>query len=255
MGGCLVSIRHEIGADGIGVVTLCDPRGVNAIAPATAQALADALRALDRDPAARVILLQAEGKAFCVGADLSFAASAEDLHDEVLRAGEAINTLAGAMSESPKITVAVAHGAVAGGGLGLLLSVDLAVAAPDTVLTLGYELLATNPDAGASWFLPRDIGYRRALAMYLLNERIDARRALELGMITHVAEDPHALGRALAAKLAAGSFAAHAAAKRLFRQAAHTPLQRHLQDEIGLFADNTRRPEFAAAVAAFLRGR
>jgi len=148
----------------------------------------------------------------------------------------------------------VAHGAVAGGGVGLLLAADVVVAAHSTVLTLGYEQIAQSPDAGASWFLPRDIGYRRALAMYLTSERVDAQRALELGMVTHVAEDDraHTLGRELAANIAAGSAAAHAATKRLFRQAARTPLSQQLDDEIALFADNTRRPEFVAALGAFL---
>jgi 2-(1,2-epoxy-1,2-dihydrophenyl)acetyl-CoA isomerase len=246
-------VRFGVGDDGVAVVTLCDPRGVNAIDSEVAAELAGALRAVASDPAAKVIVVQAEGKAFCVGGDMAQFAAAEDLHDEVLRAGEAINTLAGVMSETPKITVAVAHGAVAGGGVGLLLSADVVVAARSTVVTLGYELLATNPDAGASWFLSRDIGYRRALAMYLTSERIGAQRALELGMVTHVVDDDqaHAFARELAAKVAAGSFAAHAAAKRLFRQAASTPLARQLEDEIAMFADNTRRPEFAAAVSAF----
>lgn len=251
-----MSVRYEIGDDGVGVVTLCDPRAVNAIDSSVATALSGALDAVERDPQVKVILLRAEGRAFCVGGDVSaFDAASDALHDEVLRLGPSINALARAMAETPKITLAVAHGAAAGGGLGLLLSADVVVAARSTVFTLGYELLATSPDAGGSWFLPRDIGYRRALAMYLSSERIDAERAFELGMVTHVVDDEEAqtVGRELAARIAAGSFAAHAAAKRLFRQAAATPLARHLEDEITLFADNARRPEFAAAVEAFVR--
>lgn len=247
-----MSVRCEVADDGVGIVTLCDPQGVNAVDPAVARDLAAALHAVDADPDVKVILLQAEGKAFCVGGNLGYFAGAENLHDEVLRAGEAVNALAPVLAESPKISVAVAHGAVAGGGVGLLLAADVVVAARNTKLTLGYELIAQSPDGGASWFLPRDVGYRRALAMYLTSERIDAQRALEFGMVTHVAADDeaHALGRELSTRIAAGSFAAHAAAKRLFRQAARTPLAQQLEDEIALFADNTRQPEFVAAVAA-----
>jgi 2-(1,2-epoxy-1,2-dihydrophenyl)acetyl-CoA isomerase len=252
-----MNVRHEIAADGVGVVTLCDPRGVNAISSAVGYELASALAAVVENPDVKVILLQAEGHAFCVGGDIGSMCDSADLHDEVLRAGEPIKALARCMAATPKITVAVAHGAVAGGGVGLLLSADVVVAARSTMITLGFELLATNPDAGTSWFLPRDVGYRRALAMYLSSERIGAERALELGMVTHVVDDEqaHAFARELAAQVASGSFAAHAAAKRLFRQAAATPLERHLEDEIALFADNTRRPEFAAAVAGFLSAR
>jgi 2-(1,2-epoxy-1,2-dihydrophenyl)acetyl-CoA isomerase len=249
-----MSVRYEVADDGVGIVTLCDPQGVNAVDPDVARGLAAALHAVDADPDVKVILLQAEGKAFCVGGNLGYFAGAEDLHDEVRRAGEAVNALAPVLAESPKISIAVAHGAVAGGGVGLLLAADVVVAARSTKLTLGYELIAQSPDGGASWFLARDVGYRRALAMYLTSERIDAQRALELGMVTHVAADDeaHAVGRELATKIAAGSFAAHAATKRLFRQAARTPLAQQLEDEIERVADNTRQPEFVAAVAALL---
>lgn len=249
-----MSVRYEVAEDGVGIVTLCDPKGLNAVDPAVADDLAAALRAVEAHPDVQVILLQAEGRAFCVGGNLGYFAGTDDLHDEVLRAGAAVNALAPLLAESPKISVAVAHGAVAGGGVGLLLAADVVVAARNTKLTLGYELIAQSPDGGASWFLPRDIGYRRALAMYLTSERIDADRALELGMVTHVADDDaaHRLGRELAAKIAAGSSAAHAAAKRLFRQAASTPLKEQLDEEIAQFADNTRRPEFTAAVRGAL---
>jgi 2-(1,2-epoxy-1,2-dihydrophenyl)acetyl-CoA isomerase len=252
-----VSIRSEL-SDGVATVTLCDPRGRNALDVESSRLLADALSSAAADPAARVILLRAEGRAFCVGGAIDFFERAGDaLHDDILEIGEAINVIIRLLHQGPKITIAAAHGAVAGGGVGLLAAADVVLAARGTVLTLGYELLATSPDAGASWFLPRDIGYRRALALYLSSERISAERALELGLVTELVADDEldSTARELAARIAKGSPVAHAAAKRLFRGAASTPLERHLEDEIRAFADNTRRPEFADGVAAFLEKR
>ena len=88
--------------------------------------------------------------------------------------------------ESARLTVASVHGAVAGGGLGAMLACDVVIASEDTAFTLGYAKLATNPDAGVSWFLPRIVGYRKALELYLTSQRLSAAEALELGLVNFV---------------------------------------------------------------------
>jgi 2-(1,2-epoxy-1,2-dihydrophenyl)acetyl-CoA isomerase len=124
-------------------------------------------------------------------------------------------------------------------------------------MALGYAAIGTSPDGGNSFFLARDVGYRRALALYLLNERIDARRALELGMVNQVvpADELSQSAFALAARIASGPWKAHASAKTLLRTAGDGLLARQLADEIRMFADNTREADFAEGLAAFLQKR
>jgi 2-(1,2-epoxy-1,2-dihydrophenyl)acetyl-CoA isomerase len=252
-----VRARLEVG-DGVATVTLSDPGGPNALDLEAVRELAGAIEAAGADPAARVILLRAEGAAFCAGGSIEFFADAGDqLHDRLLDFFEVLNPAVRLLHDTPKITIAAAHGAVAGGGIGLMAAADVVLIARSTVVTLAYEPLAASTDAGVSWFLARDIGYRRALALYLSSERIDAQGALELGLVTYVVDDDELekRSRALAQRIAAGSPTAHASAKRLLRQAAVTGLGPQLDDEARAFADNARRPEFGAGVAAFLDRR
>jgi 2-(1,2-epoxy-1,2-dihydrophenyl)acetyl-CoA isomerase len=125
------------------------------------------------------------------------------------------------------------------------------------VMALGYNRIGTNPDAGSSYFLTRDIGYRRALQLYLDNERIDAARALELGIVNQVvaADELQRVAAARAARIAAGPRHAQSSAKRLFRQAHDGLLARQLEDEIRTFADHTREADFAEGIRAFLEKR
>ena len=102
-----------------------------------------------------------------------------------------------------------------------MLAHDIVLAEERTVFALGYSRIGTSPDGGNSYFLTRDLGYRRALELYLLNERIDAGRAHELGLVNRVtpAADSTSPPRSSRARLAAGPWRAHAAAKRLLRRA------------------------------------
>lgn len=73
-----------------------------------------------------------------------------------------------------KPVLACVHGAVAGGGLSLMLACDLAIAASDAKFSLAYAGIGTSPDGGSSFALPRIVGLRKALELALLGERIDA---------------------------------------------------------------------------------
>ncbi|TDB90619.1 hypothetical protein E1264_04495 [Actinomadura sp. KC216] len=252
-----MSARVEI-VDGVATVTIGHAGGRAALDLDSTRELAAAVAAAEADPATHVILLRAEGTAFCVGGSIDFFADCGTmLHDRLLEFFEVLNPAIRLLHETSKITIAAVHGAVAGGGIGLMAAADVVIMARSTVVTLAYEPLAASPDAGVSWFLPRDIGYRRALALYLSSERVDARHAMELGLVTSVVEDDELdqHGRAFARRIATGSPVAHATAKRLLRQATATALDRQLEDERRAFADNARRPEFAQGVAAFLGSR
>ncbi|HWF55604.1 MAG TPA: enoyl-CoA hydratase-related protein [Solirubrobacteraceae bacterium] len=250
-------VRLDV-AGGVATVTFARPEARNAIDIPMAAAIADRLaQAAARDDVG-VILVRADGPAWCVGGAIdAFAAEGDGMHGYMLRLGEPVNALVRTLHECEQITIAAVHGAVGGGGLGFMLACDLVIAAEGTVMALGYARIGTSPDGGNSFFLAREIGYRRALELYLLNERIDAARALELGLVNQVVPadelDTHAA--ALAARIAAGPRRAQADAKALLRRAGDGLLARQLDDEVRMFADNTREADFAEGLRAFLEKR
>ena len=250
-------VRLDV-ADGVATVTLAKPAARNAIDIPMAAAWADVVNDAASLDHVGVIVVRAEGPAWCVGGDIgTFSNAGDGMHAYMLELGKPVNALVTALHECDKVTIAAVHGAVGGGALGFMCAHDFVVAAEGTVFALGYSRIATSPDGGNSYFLARDIGYRRALELYLLNERIDATRALQLGIVNRVV--PHAeLDTAvagLAAQIAAGPWKAHASAKSLFRRAADSLLARQLDDEVRMFADNTRERDFAEGLAAFLEKR
>jgi 2-(1,2-epoxy-1,2-dihydrophenyl)acetyl-CoA isomerase len=244
--------------DGVAVVTLANVAARNAIdVPFAEEIRTHVAAAASRDDIG-VILVRADGPAWCVGGALDvFRGSGDGIHDYISAIGRAFIPLVTTLHECPKITIAAVHGAVGGGGMGLMLAHDVVIAAEGTVMALGYSRIGTNPDGGSSHFLVRDIGYRRALELYLRNERIDAAQALELGMVNRVVSrddlDDEATG--YAATIAAGPWRAQGATKRLLRQAQDGLLARQLDDEFRMFADHTREPDFAEGVRSFLEKR
>ncbi|MEQ1515046.1 MAG: enoyl-CoA hydratase-related protein [Usitatibacteraceae bacterium] len=244
--------------DGVATITFNSPQNFNALDAVMVDELVAITREVDGTKGIRVVVLRGAGKAFCAGGDIAwFAQAGEGIHDTINALGPGIQHLVHWMRHTPAIVVAVVHGAVAGGGLGLMLAADVAIAAEEATFAIGYARLGTNPDAGASYFLARTLGYRRALELYLMSERLDGRRAQTLGLVnfTAPATSLQAEAETLIRRLAAGPAQAHAAAKRLFRQAPDTGLHQHLDDEIRLFSDNTRHPDFAEGVRAFLEKR
>jgi 2-(1,2-epoxy-1,2-dihydrophenyl)acetyl-CoA isomerase len=252
-----MNVELEV-ADGVATVTLAKVDTRNSIdIPMAAETCARVQEAAGRDDVG-VILVRADGPAWCVGGAIDvFLDAGSGAHDYLIELGRSINPLVTTLHECPKITIAAVHGAVGGGGLGIMLAHDMAVAAEGTVFALGYSRIATNPDGGNSYFLTRAVGYRRALELYLTNERLDAARALELGMVNRVvpADELQAHAAALAAQIAAGPWKAHASAKRLLRQAGDGLLARQLDDEIRWFADNTVEADFTEGLRAFVEKR
>jgi 2-(1,2-epoxy-1,2-dihydrophenyl)acetyl-CoA isomerase len=249
---------HLAIADGVATLTLAKAASRNAVdVPMAAEICARVQEAAERDDVG-VILVRADGPAWSVGGAIdAFLEVGDGAHDYLIEIGRSINPLITTLHECPKITIAAVHGAVGGGGVGMMLAHDLVVAAEGTIFALGYSRIATSPDGGSSYFLTRDVGYRHALELYLTNERVDAARAKELGIVNRVvpADDLRAAAANLAAEIAAGPWKAQASAKRLFRQAGDGLLARQLDDEIRCFADNTREADFTEGIRSFLEKR
>lgn len=153
--------------------------------------LADAYEAVDADPAARAIVLCAEGKSFCAGALLGRdRPTAKDLY------GEAVRLFA---ARTP--VVAAVQGAAIGGGLGLALATDFRVGAREVRCSANFARLGFHHGFGLTVTLPAVVGQQRALELLYTGVRIGGEEAYRIGLLDRLASLPDV--RAEAHRLAA----------------------------------------------------
>lgn len=228
--------------EGVATLTLNQPSRMNALTPQLQHGCLDALERVCNDRTIRVLVLTANGKGFCVGADLASLGASAAYNPGGVSLGEQVNDMM-ASTGNPLITglrdlpvpvLCAVNGAAAGGGVGLALAADIVIAARSAYFYLPFvHSLGLVPDLGSSWFLPRAVGNARAVGMTLLGDRIGADRAAEMGLIWRcVADDMLAEEtRAIAARLAA--LPAHAAleTRALFRASEHNTLEAQLDHE------------------------
>lgn len=243
-------------------IVLNQPEAMNAIGPEMARQLARAAAEVAGDDAVRCVVVAGAGRHFMAGGDirhfaelLTLPAAERDAKFSALitDVGDAVASL----RAMPKPVVAAVRGAVAGFGLSLMCACELAVAGEGSTFKFAYCQLGASPDGGGSYSLPRLLGVRRAMELALLDERIDARRALELGLVTRVVADD-ALDDAaaeLAQNLARQATTALGRTKRLINSALDNDLPAQLEAERLSFLAGAASEDFAEAVAAFVAKR
>lgn len=252
------SLTVDVDGRGVATVTLDRPALHNAFDDALIAALTDALRALGRDEAVRVVLLAARGKSFSAGADLEWMRrTAGYSREENLRDAEALAALTRTLDALPRPTVAVVQGAAYGGGVGLVACCDVAVASSAATFCLSEVRLGLVP-AVISPYVVAAIGPRAARRYALTAERFDAAEARRLGLV-HEVVAPEALeaaaGRIVAALLAGGPRAV-AAAKALVARVARAPLDDALVAETAERIASIRASEEGReGLSAFLEKR
>lgn len=179
-------------ADGVHVIVLSRPESLNSL---TLGLLDEVLAALDRAQSVGApVVITGSGRAFCAGADLAVLADPPPdgtLGTEVARRMQThFNEVPRRMATLGVPVVAAVNGVAAGGGLGLALAADVAVAGRSASFANVFaQQLGLIPDMGASWTVPRAIGRSRALAWALLGDRIDAATALAWGLVHEVVAD------------------------------------------------------------------
>ena len=139
----------------------------------------------------------------------------------------------------------------------MMAAADLAIAAEGTMFTLAYSKLGTSPDGGATHFLPRLVGARKALELMLLSDAFDAQTALRLGIVNWVtsAERLGSETDAVARRLALGPTLAFGEVKRLVDESHDRALAAQLGAEVEAFARCAATRDFAEGVTAFVEKR
>jgi len=247
---------------GIATVTLNRPKTLNALDQQLADALADALAGLERDPGIRVVVLRGAGSAFMAGGDVrAFHEAARRGPDEIRAVVETLIPAAHrsvqTLQRMPQPVIASVGGAVAGFGLSLMLATDLVLAAEGTRFNLAYLRIGTSPDGGATYALPRLVGLHKAMEIALLSDFLDAAEAERLGLVNRVVpkDQLEATTRELAERLTRGPAYAYARTKALLRGSLSHTLETHLQREQESFINCSTTADFAEGVAAFVEKR
>lgn len=217
-------------------------------------ALGAHLAAADRDPCTRVVLLSAEGDAFCAGANL------KSVQHGLLAQGyeqSALARLLRCLTAFGKPIVAAVHGLAIGGGTTLLLHCDFVYAAEGTRFQMPFAKLGLVPEFGSSYLLPLNAGMRLASELVLLGEPFDPATALRAGLVTAVVPGGELLARArqTADALAQTAPGPLRRAKQLLRQGHQAALDVALAAEGRALQESLQSPELAEAVSAFLAKR
>ncbi len=241
-------------AAGVAVLTLSRPEVMNALNAQMRAEILHAVRAASRT--ARVLVLTGEGRAFCSGQDLGDRGTAATVNlERVLR--EEYEPMLTAIFDCPIPTIAAVNGAAAGAGANLALAADVVIATESAVFLQAFARIGLIPDAGGTYWLPRQVGFARAMGAGLFAEPVPARQAADWGMIWEAVPDADfdARWRGRAAQLATGPTVAYAGVKEALRASFGNDLPRQLSLEAELQGRCGRTRDFKEGVIAFLEKR
>ncbi|MEM7320636.1 MAG: enoyl-CoA hydratase-related protein [Pseudomonadota bacterium] len=241
-------------ADELAVLTLNRPDKMNALTGQMRAEITHAMR--DVSNRARAIVLTGAGRAFCSGQDLGDGANGGRIDlERTLR--DEYTPMLEAVYDCPVPTIAAVNGAAAGAGANLALAADVVIAAESAYFLQAFARIGLMPDAGGTWFLPRQMGLAKAMGAALFADRIEARQAEDWGMIWEAVPDAEfeAKWRSRAAYLASGPTAAFGAIKKAIRGSFDQPLHKQLAIEAHLQGECGRTRDFKEGVLAFAEKR
>lgn len=250
----------EITRDGaVALLTMNRPETFNAVSdPDAIEALVDACAQINADLGVRAVVLTGRGKAFSSGGNL------KTLHDQV-GAGlgqpavsrrayrDGIQRVPLALYGLEVPTIAAVNGHAIGAGNDLACMCDIRLAGENARFAASFIQLGLLPGDGGAWLLPRAVGRSRACEMIFTGRAINARQALDWGLVSQVLPGDQLLPAAmqLAQEIAQHPAEALRMSKRLLREAEHSRLDTVLELSAGLQALAHHTPEHEAALQAF----
>lgn len=240
--------------DGVALLTLSRPDKMNALNTQMRAEILHAVRAAERS--SRVLVMTGEGRAFCSGQDLGDRANVADIDlGRTLR--EEYEPMLRAIFDCTVPTIAAVNGPAAGAGANLALACDVVIATEGAVFLQAFTRIGLIPDAGGTYWLPRQMGVAKAMGAALFAEPVSARQAADWGMIWEAVPDDafaeHWWGRAR--HLARGPGLAYRNVKRAIRGSFDHGLDEQLALEAQLQGEAGRSRDFQEGVLAFLEKR
>lgn len=243
--------------EAVGIIELARPGVFNAISTEICRKLCEGLLEFEGDRGIRAVLIRARGDNFCVGADLAEVKAIRSSPGQLeafLRAGHAAFS---AIEESSLPVVMAAQGLSLAGGLELLLAADIVFAARSSRFGDQHGQFGLVPGWGGSQRLPRSIGLRRALDLFLGVRWIGAETALDWGLVNYVVDDERLADESLAfcRQLATRSRNGLGTMKRLARRGTDLTLDQGLRMEIAAAVEALRTDDVSEGLSAFEQRR
>ncbi|MGH1354188.1 MAG: enoyl-CoA hydratase-related protein [Thalassovita sp.] len=247
------TITFEI-ADDIAVLTLNRADKMNALNTQMRAEVANAAR--EAGQSARVLVITGAGPAFCSGQDLSDRATAANLDLERTLRDEYMPMLK-AIFDCPIPTICAVNGPAAGAGANLALAADVVIASESAYFLQAFTRIGLIPDAGGTYFMPRNMGGAKAMGAALFADKISAKQADEWGMIWEAVPDAEfkAIWQARAAHLAKGPTMAYQHVKNAIRGSWDNSLDSQLSLEGRSQGKCGQSRDFKEGVLAFTEKR
>ena len=240
--------------NGVAVITLKRPDMMNALNTQMRAEITHAVKVAEKE--GRVLVITGAGKAFCSGQDLGDGGSAASLDLERTLRDEYVPMLK-AIFDCKIPTISAVNGPAAGAGANLALAADVVIASEDAYFVQAFTRIGLIPDAGGTYWLPRQVGAAKAMGAALFADKISAKQAEQWGMIyeTAPAETFHDHVQSRAAQLAQGPTIAYRELKSAIRGSFENSLDEQLALEAKLQGVCGKTRDFQEGVVAFLEKR
>lgn len=244
---------------GVATITLNRPDKLNSFAGRMRDDLIAKLDEVADDETLRVVVITGAGRAFCAGGDVEFMSELRRHGDVATFRGllEAGGEIVARLRAMRHFVIASVNGIAAGAGCNLALACDYRLASDGAKFAQSFVKIGLHPDWGGTWFLPRLVGRGRAMEMMMTGRAVDAREALEIGLVDRVVP-----GESLAAETAAFARAI-ADGPRIaiegIKRAAHASEWQSLADQLSMEVEHQlaafTSDEAVEGIAAFFEKR
>lgn len=243
--------------NGIATITLNRPKSYNSFTREMAFACQKCLDDCAADETVRVVVITGEGKAFCAGQDLVEVTTPE-LHPgfkKILE--EHYSPIIHKIRSLEKPVIAAVNGVAAGAGANIALACDIVVAHEKVSFIQAFSAIGLIPDSGGTYFLPRLIGFQKAMALAMLADKISATEAERMGMIYKVletetfAEEVEKLANRMANLPTKGL----ALTKKAFNESLSNTFEQQMELETKLQVEASETDDYFEGVAAFIEKR
>jgi len=181
------SILYSVN-ENVATLTLNRPEKYNSFNREMALMLQEYIKKADADNEVRCILIKGQGKAFSAGQDLSEVTGANPVSFKKILS-EHYNPLIKIIRNSGKPVIAAVNGVAAGAGANIALCCDIVLASTSASFIQAFSKIGLIPDSGGTYFLPRLIGFQKALALAISGDKVTSAEAEKIGMIYKVFDD------------------------------------------------------------------
>lgn len=249
------NIRVEI-EDEIAIITFNRPESLNALSAACLKEFRDALLNLEATDGVKVVIVTGAGKkAFVAGADIKEISEKNSSTAEVY--GALGHECLFIMENMSKVVIAAVNGFALGGGTEIALGCDFIFASENARFGQPEVILGVMPGFGGTQRLPKAVGIRRARELIYTAEQVDAKRAMEIGMVNRVFPLDTLLEetKKIAKKICANSFNAVKASKKAINTGFEMDLFRGCEFEKKAFALTFDHEDFKEGTTAFIEKR